>query len=106
MLLINCPFCGEREETEFTYGGQAHVPYPQDPAKLTDREWAEYVFYRENTRGIYAERWHHALGCRQWFNALRDTTTYEFSATYRAGEARPDLPVTNAVEPLNPEVTQ
>jgi len=25
MLLITCPWCGPREEPEFSYGGQAHV---------------------------------------------------------------------------------
>ena len=28
MLLIDCPWCGPRDETEFHYGGQAHVAYP------------------------------------------------------------------------------
>ncbi len=41
--------------------------------------------------GIFAERWVHSGGCRKWFNALRDTVTYEFKAVYRAGEARPEL---------------
>ena len=31
MQLIECPWCGPREETEFHYGGEAHVPYPEDP---------------------------------------------------------------------------
>lgn len=92
MLLIECPNCGPRDETEFHYGGQAHVAYPADPNALSDREWAEYLFYRDNPRGLYAERWNHSIGCRKWFNALRDTVTYEFTAVYRAGEPRPELP--------------
>ncbi|WP_449278760.1 sarcosine oxidase subunit delta [Leucobacter sp. GX24907] len=92
MLLIECPNCGPRDETEFHYGGQAHVAYPADPNALSDREWAEYLFYRDNPRGLYAERWNHSIGCRKWFNALRDTVTYEFKAVYRAGEPRPELP--------------
>ena len=32
MQLIPCPWCGPRDEVEFHYGGQAHVPYPEDPA--------------------------------------------------------------------------
>ena len=36
MLLITCPWCGPRDETEYHYGGQAHVAYPDDPAALTD----------------------------------------------------------------------
>jgi sarcosine oxidase subunit delta len=86
MLLIECPHCGVRDETEFHYGGQAHVPYPQDTNALSDREWAEYLFYRDNTKGIFAERWVHSTGCRQWFNTLRDTVSYDISAVYRMGQ--------------------
>ena len=28
MLLVRCPWCGERDETEFSYGGQAEIAYP------------------------------------------------------------------------------
>ncbi len=34
MQLIECPWCGPREEVEFHYGGQAHVAYPP-----TRRRW-------------------------------------------------------------------
>ena len=90
MLLISCPNCGPRDETEFHYGGQAHVAYPDNPNDLTDREWAEYLFYRENTKGTFAERWVHSTGCRQWFNMLRDTVTYDIQAVYPMGTPRPD----------------
>ncbi|OXY92430.1 sarcosine oxidase subunit alpha family protein [Streptomyces diastatochromogenes] len=90
MLLIPCPWCGPRDEAEFHYGGQAHVPYPQAPAALTDEEWARYLFFRDNPKGPFAERWSHAAGCRRWFNAVRDTSTNEILAVYRAGEERPE----------------
>ncbi|MFI1539807.1 sarcosine oxidase subunit delta family protein [Streptomyces anandii] len=90
MLLIPCPWCGPRDEAEFHYGGQAHVPYPEDPAALSDREWARYLFFRDNPKGPFAERWSHAAGCRRWFNAVRDTATNEVLAVYRAGEERPE----------------
>ena len=32
MQLIACPWCGPREETEFHYGGQAHIAYPTGSA--------------------------------------------------------------------------
>ncbi|WP_271395551.1 sarcosine oxidase subunit delta [Neomicrococcus lactis] len=89
MLIIECTFCGPRNETEFHYGGQAHIAYPEDPHALSDKEWAEYLFYRDNPKGEYAERWSHSAGCRKWFNAIRDTRTYEISAVYKAGEPRP-----------------
>ena len=41
MLLIPCPWCGPRDETEFRYGGQAGIAYPADPDALTDAEWVE-----------------------------------------------------------------
>ncbi|MFP5315261.1 MAG: sarcosine oxidase subunit delta [Actinomycetes bacterium] len=90
MLLISCPNCGSRDETEFHYGGQAHVAYPENPNELTDREWAEFLFYRDNTKGSFAERWLHSTGCRQWFNMLRDTVTYDIQAVYPMGAPRPD----------------
>ncbi|MFF8845619.1 sarcosine oxidase subunit alpha family protein [Streptomyces sp. NPDC015127] len=89
MLLIPCPWCGPRDEAEFHYGGQAHVPYPEDPAPLSDEEWARYLFFRDNPKGPFAERWSHAAGCRRWFNAVRDTATNEVLAVYRSGDERP-----------------
>jgi sarcosine oxidase subunit delta len=89
MLLFSCPNCGPRNETEFHYGGQAHVAYPEQPGELTDREWAEYLFYRQNTKGLFAERWVHSAGCRKWFNMLRDTVSYDITAVYRIGEQPP-----------------
>ncbi len=91
MLTIRCPYCGARDQTEFAYGGEAHIVRPARPADLNDAEWAEFVFMRTNTKGVLAERWYHAAGCRRWFNALRDTTTDRFLATYPMGEARPNV---------------
>ena len=86
MLLISCPWCGQRDETEFRYGGQAHVPYPADPEALDDAAWAQYVFIRDNPKGPFAERWVHSAGCRRWFNVMRDTATHEVLGSYRLGE--------------------
>ena len=89
MQFISCPWCGDREEVEYHYGGQAHIPYPSDPTALSDRQWAEYLFVRDNTRGIFLERWCHSAGCRRWFNAVRDTVTHRFLAVYRPHELAP-----------------
>ena len=96
MLLITCPWCGPRDETEFHYGGQAHVAHPEDPHALSDEEWAAYLFYRDNPRGPFAERWVHGTGCRRWFNAVRDTSTYAVLTTYRPTDPRPSLPLGGA----------
>tara|TARA_R110001583_G_C5670499_1_gene410895 strand:+ start:12502 stop:12783 length:282 start_codon:yes stop_codon:yes gene_type:complete len=90
MLLIDCPFCGAREEHEFHYGGQAHIIRPDDPDQVDDKNWADYMYYRKNTMGLQAERWQHSFGCGQWFNALRCTQTHDFKAVYKMGEAAPE----------------
>jgi sarcosine oxidase subunit delta len=90
LQLIQCPYCGPREEVEFHYGGEAHVSYPEDPSMLSDEEWAQYLFFRDNPRGLFAERWVHALGCRRWFNAIRDTVTYRIHHIYRVDETKPE----------------
>jgi sarcosine oxidase subunit delta len=89
MQLIECPWCGAREEAEFHYGGQAHVRYPDDPATISDADWAQYLFFRDNPQGPFAERWVHTAGCRRWFNAVRDTATHRFLAVYRMGPSAP-----------------
>jgi sarcosine oxidase, subunit delta len=89
MLLIKCPYCGTRPELEFVYGGEAHITRPVTETKITDAQWAEYLYARANTRGVHAERWRHTRGCGRFFNALRDTLSDQFVATYKLGEARP-----------------
>ena len=89
MLLIECPYCGERPEPEFVYGGQAHVVRPRVPAEVSADEWVRYLYLRDNSRGVHAERWRHTHGCGRFFNALRDTTSDQFLGTYKVGEAPP-----------------
>ncbi len=96
MLLIHCPYCGPRPELEFAYGGHAHIARPADPSQVNDDDWGEYLYLRKNTRGVHAERWRHVRGCARFFNALRDTTTDQFIATYKVGEPMPSLPTGGA----------
>lgn len=90
MLLIPCPYCGERPELEFHYAGEAHIARPRDPAALSDAAWAEFIYARSNPKGVHAERWHHLHGCGRFFNALRDTVGDRFLAAYEIGAPRPD----------------
>lgn len=89
MLVIQCPWCGMRDESEFHYGGEAHIKRPKNPDALTDQEWGDYLFFRKNTRGLHRELWLHAAGCRQWFNVERDTVSYKIKSTYKVG-AQPE----------------
>ena len=85
MLLIECPYCGLRDETEFHAGGEAHIVRPEKPEELSNAEWAEYLFMRKNTKGWFAERWVHAAGCRRWFNVERHTVSHEIRRIYPMG---------------------
>ena len=89
MLRIPCPYCGVRDEPEFSFGGQSHVARPAFAA--SDAIWADYLFNRDNPKGLHYERWCHRYGCGRWFNVARDTTTNEIRLVYAMGEGKPDL---------------
>ncbi|HVC02851.1 MAG TPA: sarcosine oxidase subunit delta [Steroidobacteraceae bacterium] len=87
MMRIPCILCGERDESEFTCGGTAHLVRP--PLEASDREWAEYLFFRDNPKGVHLERWRHSYGCGQWFNIERHSVTHEISSVYAVTEPPP-----------------
>lgn len=90
MLLIKCPYCEMiRPETEFRHGGHAHIARPADPGATTDEAWADYLYMRDNPKGIVAERWRHVHGCGRFFNCIRHTVTDKIVMTYKAGQPRP-----------------
>lgn len=78
-MRIPCPFCGERDLSEFTYLGAA-LERP-DPAQLeaADR-FFEFVYLRNNPAGPHEELWYHEQGCRSWLHVRRDTRTHEILA--------------------------
>ncbi|KKC24783.1 sarcosine oxidase subunit delta [Sphingomonas sp. SRS2] len=86
MLRIHCPVCGVRDETEFTYGGDATVKRP-DMAEADPQVWVDYVFMRDNPRGPHSEYWHHVAACRQWLVVERDTLTHDIGSVRLAREA-------------------
>jgi sarcosine oxidase, subunit delta len=86
MMQLSCPYCGPRDEPEFVCGGESLV---RPPLGVTDAEWAEYLYFRENPKGVIHERWHHAYGCGQWFSVARNTITHEVLSTYLMTEAAP-----------------
>ena len=95
MLLIPCPYCGERPELEFRYGGEAHITRARQPSDLDDDQWVAFLYHRTNPRGIHYERWRHIHGCGRFFNCVRDTASDRIIATYRMGEERPDIGVSH-----------
>jgi heterotetrameric sarcosine oxidase delta subunit len=91
VLLIACPWCGERAQEEFSCRGEAHIVRPRDPDALSDAQWADYLFMRTNPKGVHAERWLHTHGCRRWFNIVRDTVSDRILAVYKPGAPRPPV---------------
>jgi sarcosine oxidase, subunit delta len=62
-----------------------------DPGAVSDADWAEFLYFRSNPKGVFAERWRHVSGCGRFFNCLRDAVSDRILAVYKAGEPRPDL---------------
>ena len=93
MLRVKCPWCGVRDEQEFSFGGESHLTRPN--IDCTDNEWSDYLFNRENPKGLHHERWRHSYGCGRWFNVIRDTVTHKIHAVYEMGSPRLDLPLGN-----------
>lgn len=89
MLIIECPWCGPRAESEFAYGGEGGIVRPLATESMTDEQWGDYVFMRKNPKGLHHEQWRHASGCGKWFNALRDTVSYRFQGTWKIGAEPP-----------------
>lgn len=91
MLLIHCPYCQEdRSELEFRAAGDAHIDRPQNIAEISDDEFAEFFFMRDNPKGLIFERWRHISGCGRFFRAVRHTLSDRFVMTYRQDEPKPD----------------
>jgi len=86
MLLIKCPWCGERDHTEFTYGGDASVSRVRPAVQAPLAEWHDYVYLRDNPLGRHLELWHHTASCRRWVTVERDTLTHAITATAPAGD--------------------
>ncbi len=76
MMQIPCPFCGPRNESEFSYGGPVKPPRP-DPAMLSDAEWTAWLTQVPNPLGPVQEQWFHARGCGTWLSIWRDTRSHD-----------------------------
>jgi methylglutamate dehydrogenase subunit B len=74
---IACPFCGERGNEEFVYYGDATVVRPDPRAADATAAFADYVYLRDNFRGVHRELWYHGVGCRGWLVVTRDTLSHE-----------------------------
>ncbi len=79
MQLFPCPFCGERDEREFHFVGEAGKRRPDTKTLVTDKLWAGYLHVRQNPKGPSREVWRH-LTCNELFVMERDTLSMEVLA--------------------------
>ena len=86
MLNIKCPYCGDRSQKEFAYGGDGTVVRPELNQEISDEKWDEFVYLRKSPRGKHVELWQHIAGCRQWIKVQRDTVTHEIFRTAKMNE--------------------
>jgi sarcosine oxidase, subunit delta len=87
MMQIPCIHCGLRDENEFTCGGTSHIARPG--LEQSDQIWGEYLFFRDNPKGLHLERWRHSHGCGRWFNLARNTVTHEILSVYAMTDPPP-----------------
>ena len=92
MLLIKCPYCEEeRPELEFRNAGEAHLVRATSIVDQSDEDFAAYLYFRQNPKGLQFERWRHIHGCGRFFNAVRDSVSDKFLTVYKAGEPKPNV---------------
>jgi sarcosine oxidase subunit delta len=102
MLILDCPCCGiAADETELAPGGQAHITRAGPDA--SDDAFRDYLFARDNPRGVHLERWRHAAGCGKWFHAARCTVTLEVFGTYSAQTTEPPKAIREAIRAKRPD---
>lgn len=84
MLVIPCPWCGERDESEFSYGGDARALPSLDADMAT---WQHALYAKDNPKGWREEMWFHDHGCQRWFVVRRHTVTQQIAESRPPGEA-------------------
>ncbi|MEX0285320.1 MAG: sarcosine oxidase subunit delta [Paracoccaceae bacterium] len=101
MLILRCPYCGvEADETELTPGGEAHLKR-FGPGSSED-DFHDYLFSRENPKGVHFERWRHSAGCGKWFHAARSTDTLKVFGTYPAQTTEPPKDICDKISGERP----
>ncbi len=85
-MMINCPCCGKRYLSEFSYEGDATLTRPDETNFMDNQAWYDYVYARINNKEKHAELWQHAQGCRQFFVVIRDLHTHHIHHVYRMAD--------------------
>jgi sarcosine oxidase subunit delta len=105
MLILHCPYCGmDVDETDLHAGGQAHLKR-YGPGS-SDDEFEDYLFLRDNPKGVHFERWRHVYGCGKWFLAARCTASLEVFGTYPAQTTEPPAEIRARIAAKRPSTTK
>jgi len=88
-MRISCPFCGDRDVSEFNYLGDAGYRRPQSDSENPAARFYEAVYLRDNPAGPHQELWYHAAGCLSWLRVTRNTRTHEILSVQLATETTP-----------------
>ena len=101
MLILDCHCCGvTAEETEFHAGGEAHIK--RFGPGSSDEAFHDYLFAKENPKGVHFERWRHVNGCGKWFHLARCTATLEVFGAYSAQTTEPPQEIRDRISARRP----
>jgi len=79
-MRITCPYCGSRDQREFTVMGDARLMQRPDAAAADAMaHFSAYLHARDNPAGLHRELWYHGAGCQSWLVVTRDTRTHKIA---------------------------
>lgn len=85
-MRIQCPFCGDRDVSEFHCLGSVASARPDPSASDAVDRFVDYVYLRDNPAGPDEELWYHGFGCRAWLVVARNTLTHEINRVRAAAD--------------------
>ena len=80
MQIFPCPFCGDRNETEFHFAGELGNVRPDTTGDISAAEWSTYLFTQRNEKGAVHEVWMHTP-CAELFVLERDSVSMEVTGS-------------------------
>lgn len=81
MQLFPCPFCGKRDETEFSFAGESGKLRPAIGDEISAQDWSRFLNQNGNPRGRTSEIWVHRT-CGDFFLLERDATSHEVLSSH------------------------
>lgn len=82
MYKIDCPHCGPRAQTEFTFDRPLEAIVRPEAAAA---EALHALYTRTNPMGVDEELWRHTYGCRAWLALTRDRVSHAIHAVRAMG---------------------